>query len=693
MPKCPNALMPISVNSPQIHMNRFITFLRDRHSFIYKVFLFVASLVVIVWFSPRESGFNYDLDEVLNRPWPYETLKAPIDFAIQKSQDELEAEKEDIRENFTPYFRFDSAIADESEQRIAFELESFASQDRITFLGLVDQAYMKGIRATQNAANRGSEDEVWLVRGKTAEVKKLGGFLTPSEADSFVFSRLNPSLREQLRARAIISFPANIVYDSLVTMNYLDQALSNVSQTRGAVAAGDVIITKGELVDSDRYHKLKSLQGTYEMMREGKSGNFLVLLGQIILTAFCLFLLFQFLRLFRRDVLASDSRLLFILLMVVLNVLMSYIPGHWETIAMTVLPFCILPVIMRAFYDTRLALFVHIVACIIISIKLPGDRYSFLFIQVLSGIAAIFSIVNMRNRSQLFFSVIIILSVYLIVHSSMAIMAEGDIMSFRGQDFINYTISAVLVLLAYPLIFLFEKMFGFVSDVTLMELADTNHPLLREMAEKAPGTFQHSMQVANLAEEAIRRVGGNHLLIRAGAMYHDIGKTDMPIYFIENQASGMNPHDELSFEESASIIISHVLRGVEKAKAHKLPDIVVDFIRTHHGTTNTGYFLNMFRKNNPDLTLDEELFRYPGPIPYSKETAVLMMADAVEASSRSLPVYDAEKIDELVERIIEAQADLHQFDNSDITLKDITAIKKIFKKKLRSIYHVRVAYS
>lgn len=674
-------------------MNRFFTFLRDRHSFIYKVFLFVASLVAIVWLSPRENGFRYDLAEVKNSPWPYETLKAPIDFAIQKSAEELDKEQQDIKDNFTPYFRFDSSLADESEQRIAFEMENFSSDDRIAFLELVDQAYMKGIRATQNAANRSADDEVWLVRGTTAEVRKLGNYFTPAEADSFVFSKLNPALRERIRSEAIIGFNANVVYDSALTTNYLNQALANVSHTRGAVAKGEIIITKGELVDNERYHKLISLQGTYEMMREGKSGNLLVLLGQVVLTGFCLFLLFQFLRLFRRDVLANDARLLFILLMVVLTVLMSYIPGHWTSIAMTMLPFCILPVIMRAFYDTRLALFVHIIACVLISIKLPGDRYSFLFIQVLSGIAAIFSIVNMRNRSQLFFSVIIILGVYLAQHFCMGIMAEGDVMGFRSQDFINYTISAVLVLLAYPMIFIFEKLFGFVSDVTLMELADTNHPLLRDLAEKAPGTFQHSMQVANLAEEAIRKVGGNHLLIRAGAMYHDIGKTDMAIYFIENQASGMNPHDELSFEESASIIISHVVRGVEKAKAHKLPDIVIDFIRTHHGTTNTGYFLTMFRKNNPDVEFDEELFRYPGPIPYSKETAVLMMADAVEASSRSLSTYDADSIDALVEKIIESQADLHQFDNSDITLKDITAIKKIFKKKLRSIYHVRVAYA
>lgn len=674
-------------------MNRFFTFLRDRHSFIYKGFLFALALLLIVWFSPRNSHFSYDLNDLEGQPWPYESLKAPIDFAIQKSDKELEEEMDNIRMNSIPYFRFDSALADESEQRMAYELEGFTSGERTAFLQLADQAYMKGIRATQNAANSGSEDEVWVVKGKIAETQKLGKFLTPAEADSFVYSRLTPDLRQRIREKTGISFTANVVYDSAMTTNYLNQALSNVSQTRGAVTTGDAIVGKGEIVTSDIYHKLLSLQAAYQMRHEGGNSNALGILGQIILTGFSLFLLFQFLRLFRRDVLTSDSRILFILLMVVLTVLLSYIPDRLESVPMTVLPFCILPVIMRAFYDTRLALFVHLVTCIIISIKLPGDRYSFLFIQVISGIAAIFSIVNMRNRSQLFFSVIIILTAYLVVHMSMGLMAEGDILSFRSQDFVNYTISATLVLLAYPLIFIFEKLFGFVSDVTLMELADTNHPLLRDLAEKAPGTFQHSMQVANLAEEAIRRVGGNHLLIRTGAMYHDIGKADMPMYFIENQTTGMNPHDELSFEESASILISHVVRGIEKARAHRIPDIVVDFIRTHHGTTNTGHFLTKFKMNNPDVAVDEELFRYPGPIPYSKETAVLMMADAVEASSRSLPTYDADTIDSLVERIIDKQADQHQFDNSDITLKDITAIKKIFKKKLRSIYHVRVAYS
>jgi cyclic-di-AMP phosphodiesterase PgpH len=391
-------------------------------------------------------------------------------------------------------------------------------------------------------------------------------------------------------------------------------------------------------------------------------------------------------------VLGNDARLLFILLMVVLTVCISYLPLVIENIPMLALPFCLLPVIMRAFFDTRLALFVHLVTTLIITVSIPGDRFMFLFVQVLTGITAIFSIVNMRNRSQLFVSVMAILGTYTLLHFTLLAVTEGEIVELHPAELINYAISAVLVLLAYPLIFVFEKLFGFVSDVTLMELADTNNPLLRELAEKAPGTFQHSMQVANLAEEAIRRVGGNTLLVRAGALYHDIGKGDMPVYFIENQATGINPHDELAFEESASIIISHVLRGVEKAKAAKLPDQVIDFIRTHHGTTNTAYFLTLYKQNNPGEIVDEELFRYPGPIPYSKETAVLMMADAVEASSRSLTRYDAESIDDLVEKMIDHQADQHQFDNSDITLKDITAIKKIFKKKLRSIYHVRVEY-
>jgi hypothetical protein len=663
-------------------MNRLFSFIRDRHALLYKGFLFVASLAVIIYLYPREFRFRYDVSEVKGKPWSHDNLIAPFDFAIQKSKEEIALEEKQIRENFTPYFRFDPL----AQLRPSDQPENYSRVWEI-----VKKVTGKGIRAVTNEAGKGPEDAILLVSDNVAEERKLGEFPDPIQADSIIRSLLKGdelSYWDGLRHKPL---NATIVYDTALTNKFLRQSLENISDTRGALTKGQIIVSRGQIVDELIYQELISLQDAYSLQYQSGS-NWALFLGHIVLAAFCLFILFQFIRLFRREILGNDARLLFILLMVVLTVCMSYLPSVFEGIPVLALPFCLLPVIMRAFFDTRLALFTHLVAMLIISICLPGDRFAFLFIQFLAGITAIFSIVNMRNRSQLFFSVIAILGVYVLLHFCLLLVTEAELDTLRSSDFINYAISALLVLLAYPLIFMFEKIFGFVSDVTLLELADTNNPLLRELAEKAPGTFQHSMQVANLAEEAIRRVGGNTLLVRAGALYHDIGKGDMPIYFIENQASGINPHDELSFEESASIIISHVLRGIEKAKAAKLPDQVVDFIRTHHGTTNTAYFLTLYKKNNPEENIDEELFRYPGPIPYSKETAVLMMADAVEASSRSLHKYDAESIDGLVERIIDHQADQHQFDNADITMKDITAIKKIFKKKLKSIYHVRVEY-
>jgi len=666
-------------------------FIRDRHALLYKGFLFLSGLLVLVWIYPRGSAFRYNIDGLNGKPWPYEGVIAPFDFAVSKPVAEIEQEKEDLRREFTPYFRVDSAITEDAQQEIAQGISDLTSSSRVKILSELDKIYAKGIRTFSSNSGKGPGDKVLLVNGAVAEEILLGTFPTPSEVDTLLRKRIPEDVYEEWKNADVI-LRANVLFDSSLTRKLLQQALSNVAVARGAVTKGELIVNRGDVIDDDTYQKLVSLQAEYELKSGETAGGWTLLGGQIIVVGFVLFLLFQFLRLFRRELLASDSRLLFLLLIVVLTTTMSFVPNYFQNIPLYALPFCILPVIMRAFFDARLALFVHLITMLIVSLHVNGDRFHFLFIQVLTGITALFSIVNMRHRSQLFFSVVIIIAVYSALHIGLHAVAEGELIVLQTQDFVNYTISAVLVLLAYPLIFVFEKMFGFVSDVTLLELSDTNNPLLRELVEKAPGTFQHSMQVANLAEEAIRRIGGNALLVRTGALYHDIGKADMPVYFIENQTGGINPHEELTFEESASIIISHVIRGVEKAKAGKLPDIVIDFIRTHHGTTNTAYFLTLYKKNNPKDFVDEELFRYPGPVPYSKETAVLMMADAVEASSRSLKNHDGESIDQLVEKIIDDQADQHQFDNSNITLKDITAIKKIFKKKLRSIYHVRVEY-
>ncbi|MCX6312293.1 MAG: HDIG domain-containing protein [Bacteroidetes bacterium] len=672
-------------------MNRIFTFIRDRHALLYKGFLFVVSLALIVYLYPTEFKFRYDLSHLKGHPWSHENLIAPFDFAIKKSAEDFANEKKDIQNNSMPFFRFDTAVVNQNEQLLSKQFSEISPEERRQILTAVDKVYSHGIRALNNAVGKGPQDIVLVVKGNIAEEHQLSAYADPSQADSMIVLKLDAGAKKAWVEKVYTPISANVIFDSSLTNKSVRQALENISPSRGALTKGQIIVSRGEIVDDEIYQKLISLQEEYQLQQQVGS-NWMVLLAQIILVGFCLFILFQFLRLFRRETLGNDARLLFILLMVVLTVCMSYFPALIETVPLLALPFCILPIIMRAFFDTRLALFAHLLTIIMITINMPGDRFSFLLIQVLAGITAIFSIANMRNRAQLFISVVAILSVYLVLHVALIVVTEGELDSVRTADFINYGISAVLVLLAYPLIFLFEKMFGFVSDVTLLELADTNNPLLRELAEKAPGTFQHSMQVANLAEEAIRKIGGSTLLIRAGALYHDIGKGVMPVYFIENQATGINPHDELTFEESASIIISHVIRGIEKAKEAKLPDQIVDFIRTHHGTTNTAYFLTLYKQNNPEKLVDDELFRYPGPVPYSKETAVLMMADAVEASSRSLQKYDSESIDGLVEYMIDHQVEQHQFDNADITLKDITAIKKIFKKKLRSIYHVRVEY-
>lgn len=358
-----------------------------------------------------------------------------------------------------------------------------------------------------------------------------------------------------------------------------------------------------------------------------------------------------------------------------------------------VVPICLAPIIIRSFFDTRTAFFIHLVIVLLLGFIVPNG-FHFIFLQLVAGMMGIYGFANFRNRSQLFLTTLIIALSYAICYIALNIIVEGDFSEIDWVSVGYLGVSALLTLLAYPLIYVFEKIFGFISDVTLLELADTNNKLLRELARKAPGTFQHSLQVANLAEAATSLIGGNALLIRTAALYHDIGKMEAPMYFIENQSTGLNPHDELSYEESAQIIIGHVINGVEIAKKNGIPDTIVDFIRTHHGTTKTGYFFKMYMNENPGVEVEEvvDLFTYPGPIPFSRESAILMMADSVEAASRSLKEPNGESIEKLVNGIINGQMSEGQFENADITLKDIRLIKKMFKKMLMNIYHVRIEY-
>jgi len=410
-----------------------------------------------------------------------------------------------------------------------------------------------------------------------------------------------------------------------------------------------------------------------------------------VMAAIILMLFYFYLIQYRPEIARDNREITFLLMLMVLTVLMASSVLHIDKFNLYLVPFCLMPVIVRSFFDSRTAIFTYLLTLVIIGFEAPNG-FEFMFLEVIAGTVAVFSLVNLQNRSQLFVSMLIVFSAYSLSYFSLAAMQEGDIRNINLVMFAWFGGSVGLTLLAYPLIYLFEKVFGFISDVTLLEMNNTDHRLLRRMSSEAPGTFQHSLQVSNLAESAIYEIGGNALLVRTGALYHDIGKLYAPMYFIENQVSGVNPHDDLSFEESAKIIISHVIKGVELAKKHGLPEQLIDFIRTHHGTSTVQYFYRSYLKNFPTGDLGQQYFSYPGPKPFTKEMAVLMMADSVEAASRSLKEYTAQTVGDLVDRIIDHQFSEGQFENAAITLRDIAEVRSLFKKKLVNIYHARIEY-
>src|SRR5690606_19747084 len=425
----------------------------------------------------------------------------------------------------------------------------------------------------------------------------------------------------------------NYLFNESLTSRLEEDALANISTTRGMVQRGELIVANGTTVNNEIYQKIESLRKAYE--EEARIGGdwTLVVLGQFFVVALVVTLLFVFIYLFRADI-YHNNRLIFLILIVITGMLLAL---SWaikiKLPSLYYIPYCIVPIIIRILFDTRLALNIHLLMVLLAAFLVPNS-FEFVFLQLSSGMVAIYSIKTLVKREQFLISSAIILGTYLVAYLGMALMRDGSFGNIYWSNVAPFIFSVLLTLLAYPLIYGFERVFGIISDVTLMELTNSNSKLLRELSYKAPGTFQHSLQVANLAEAAIYKIGGNTLLVRAGALYHDIGKMSNPQYFIENQTKGYNPHDGLSFEQSAQIIISHVSKGVELARKHQLPEVIIDFIRTHHGTTRVDYFYQSYIKSFPEKFVDEDIFHYPGPIPFSRETAVLMMADSVEAASR-----------------------------------------------------------
>ncbi len=695
-------------------MRKLILLIQNYQTQISTALLFVLSVGLVVYLSPREAKFKYEFQK--SKPWQHENLLAPFDFPIAKTGAQLAEERAKLQSNKTLFLKqdrdsksnvlakFEEDFKESWQEALAngrFDLgpetDSLALRDSLIGAGIVEieQVMDRGILQPNEDPILQEYGEVLLLKGSISApveiqdfysireaAEKVRGeieFLFPGELGTFMAARLTASLRY------------NIFYDLETTQKYLDNQVNSILPTRGMVEKGELVIAQGNLVDDARYAKLKSLKEVYEGSLSGSNSYYGLLFGQILLIGILFFAIFAYLRQFDRLVLEDVARLTFILLNVLIMVAVARLIAGLDADFLYLVPFAILPMVIRSFFDIRLALFMHFIAMLLIAFQVPNS-FEFILLQFVAGIFSVLLVNNLYKRRDLFLTAAKITLVYAVSYFSLAILQEGSLAGIDYTIFAYFMANGLLTLVSFPLIYFEERLFGLVSEISLLELSDTNNSLLREMAETAPGTFQHVMQVANLTENACLAIGGNALLARTGALYHDIGKMQSPMYFIENQSTGINPHDELSFEESAEIIIGHVGAGIRLAKKHKLPDILIDFIRTHHGTSTVMYFYRQYIKDFPEDEMALDKFTYPGPKPFSKETAILMMADTVEAASRSISNPDHDQIDSLVEKLIDQQIKSGQFENAPITLREIRTVKKIFKKMLMNIYHVRIKY-
>ncbi|MCL4640767.1 MAG: HDIG domain-containing protein [Pseudosphingobacterium sp.] len=664
----------------------------------------VLSVIVICIFLPKQPRFRFEYEK--GKIWMHEDLIAPYNFAILKTPNEIRADREQVLESVYPVYDNHTETKGEETERFLAEFEGkwkgSGQEDRE--MGLYSQTvtqilahiYDRGvIGLTKKFQTKGEHYNFNLVTNNITEKKNTAEVYTRETAlayaNSIIDSKSSITEKDWLKSLVGDYIQPNYVYNERLTDKLIAEAINNISTTRGMVQRGELIVANGSMVNNEVFQKVESLRMAYEEEAKIGGDRNVVVIGQFLVVGLVVTLLMVFLYLFRIDVF-SNNRLLSLILLVVTGMLIVL---SWslklKLSSLYYIPFCIVPIIVRILFDTRLALNIHLLMVLVSGFFVPNS-FEFAFLQVTAGMVSIYSIKTLIKREQFLISSVIILLTYFVAYLGIILIRDGSIEDVGYASFVPFIVSVGLTLLAYPLIYAFERLFGITSDVTLMELTNTNSSLLRELSYKAPGTFQHSLQVANLAEAAIYKIGGNALLVRAGALYHDIGKMQNPQYFIENQTKGYNPHDGLTFEQSAQIIISHVSKGIDMAHKHQLPESIISFIRTHHGTTRTDYFYNAFIKAHPDKIVDEQVFRYPGPIPFSKETAVLMMADSVEAASRSIKEPDAENISNLVDKIIDGKLAQGQLRNSNITLQEVEAIRAIFKRMLMSIYHVRVDY-
>ncbi|MBQ2435759.1 MAG: HDIG domain-containing protein [Bacteroidaceae bacterium] len=657
--------------------------------------VFVATVALITFSLPREKTVNYDF--ALGKPWKYEQLTAPFNFAVYKSEQALQQERSEALAAQRPYY----IVQQDKGNEAIGSYESFYRSDLYLLVGArlnqkisrrLEELYNTGIISSSDLARLRSDSitTIMFVKDNMAAPVALDQLYTVQEAYESLMS-IDTTLwgRHALQNSNLNDFvQPNLRYDQLKSEASRKEALEAISLTSRVIQKDQKIIGTGDMVDEENYQVLLSFQQE-QNKRIDERGIQMTLLGQMLLVALLIGVYVIYLVNFRRGYLSERNKLLFLVTqLTIFPIVAAWLIGRGS--GLMIIPFAMAPVMVNVFIDSRTAYITHSTIVLITSLVVP-DPFVFVMLQLTAGVVAIYSLTELTARSQIFRVSVVVMLCYCLVFFGYELITKSSFAMFDKRMYINFFINSLLLLFTYPLMLLYEKLFRFTSDVTLMELSNFNIKLLRQLSENAPGTFQHSMQVSNLAAAAAQKVGASSLLVRTGAMYHDIGKLENPIFFTENQGK-TNPHACLPYEQSARIIINHVTDGLKLADKYHLPEAIQDFIRTHHGLSKAKYFFISYKNEHPDEEVNESLFTYPGPEPQSMETAILMMADAVEAASRSLTEYTEENISSLVDRIIDGQVAEGHFNNCSITFKDITDIKIVFKEKLRTIYHTRISY-
>ncbi|MGL5318716.1 MAG: HD family phosphohydrolase [Bacteroidales bacterium] len=659
--------------------------------------MFIVAIVLILYVFPREGKFRYEFAE--GKPWHYGLLTASYDFPIYKPEKQIKKEQDSILRYYQPYYQIQDSVAISQLKRFKVDFNSFlftkaTPQYYIYVESELKKIYASGILLTQ-AKESFSKDGITsliLVKDATGKPVSVDQIFSVREAYEKIISDMPSTLNRAVLQSMDVSdyLHPNLIEDTRKSQQAKRELLAKISNASGMVQTDERIIDKGEIVSPRTFNILYSLKKVTEERSGSINQQIWALIGEILLVIGLFINMFLYLRLFRYSAFVKKKMILFILIMIVSLVLLTASVSTMRLFSIYFVPYAIVPLVVRTFFDSRTALFTHIITILISSFMAPFP-YEFLFLQLTVGMTAIYTLRDLTERSQLVRSAAFIFLTYVVFYTAYTLHQDGDWTRLNWRIILAFFVNGCSLLFTYLLIYIFEKTFGFVSNVTLVELSNINLPILREFSEVCPGTFQHSLQVSNLAADAALKINANAALVRTGALYHDIGKMENPVFFTENQ-SGVNPHDKLEYEVSAQIVIEHVSNGLRIAKKIGLPEAITDFILTHHGDSKAKYFYYSFKNKYPDRKVNDERFTYPGPKPFTKELALVMMADAVEAASRSLKEYTEASISELVERIIDSQIAEGMFKNASITFQHVEIVKRCFIEKLKIIYHTRISY-